>query len=83
MGELTHAAPVEAVKDCSSTRGDAGPLVNRRLAAVALDPASATGEGILPRLALWLAEVSAEAALTPLQQPEPAADQASPGSSPE
>jgi hypothetical protein len=38
---------------------------------------------VLPRLAHWLAMVSAEAALAPLRQPEPAADQANPGSSPE
>lgn len=38
-------------------------------------------DGVLSRLALWLAEVAAEAALTPLRQPEPAADQANPGSS--
>lgn len=41
----------------------------------------ATDDGVLSRLALWLAEVAAEAALTPLRQPEPAADQADPGSS--
>jgi hypothetical protein len=40
-------------------------------------------DDVLPRLALWLAEVSAEAALTPLKQPARPDDPPNPEPAPE